>query len=351
MLLVGFYYKKVSIRIGTSIAAFCAGIAFVCYSFSHEYASFCVAAAISGLSYGFGSMIPVSILMNRWFVERNTLALGICASGSGIATVALPSITTLLIENISLSLAFLIESSFIFVATAIIFLFLRDNPSKKALLPYGMVPSITQERNAEMPAGESWSLSKKVWILMGCVSLFMGALANSGFSHLAILYTTEGSDSMLVAWLITSLGVVLVAGKLIFGQVTDKIGGHKSSLLFGAILLIGYCLCCLATYNSFIINITNVLFIGIGYPIATIGPSVWASDLASRDQFPKVIRRLQVIYAAGALIFASVPGILADRFGSYIPAYDLFSALLVVSLILIELSYRSQAKGCIPGTV
>ena len=61
--------------------------------------------------------------------------------------------------------------------------------------------------------------------------------------------------------------------------------------------------------------------------------SVWAGDMASPDRFPVVVRRLQVIYAGGALAFASVPGILADRFGgSYIPAYVLFSAFLALAL-------------------
>jgi MFS family permease len=106
MLVIGFYYKIFSIRTGASIAAFCAGLAFFIYSISDTYVSFCIAAAISGISYGFGSMIPVSILMNRWFIQRMTLALSICATGSGIATIVLPSVTTLMIEYLSLNQLF-----------------------------------------------------------------------------------------------------------------------------------------------------------------------------------------------------------------------------------------------------
>ena len=69
MLGIGYYYKKVSIRLGVTIAAACAGVSFLLYSTAHAYPVFCLGAAISGLSYGLGSMIPVSILMNRWFVE------------------------------------------------------------------------------------------------------------------------------------------------------------------------------------------------------------------------------------------------------------------------------------------
>ena len=50
----------------------------------------------------------------------------------------------------------------------------------------------------------------------------------------------------------------------------------------------------------------NVLCLGLGYPIATMGPSVWSNDLAAPEQYPVVVRRLQVIYAGGALLFADV---------------------------------------------
>ena len=53
----------------------------------------------------------------------------------------------------------------------------------------------------------------------------------------------------------------------------------------------------------------------------------------------------QVIYAGGALSFAGVPGILADRCGgSYLPAYLLFSAFLALTLLCIALAYRENGK-------
>jgi len=347
MLVIGFYYKIFSIRTGASIAAFCAGLAFFIYSISDTYVSFCIAAAISGISYGFGSMIPVSILMNRWFIQRKTLALSICATGSGIATIVLPSVTTLMIEYLSLNQAFLIEAVFILILTAIIYIFLRNSPDEKGLKPYGFEYMETFVSEADTPVTNSRAFSKKLWILMGFVSLFMGAQANSGFSHLAVLYTTEGFNSMIVSYIITGVGVMIVVGKLIYGEVTDKIGGYKSSILFSIVLLLGNTLCCLAFLNSTLIIILNIIFLGIGYPIATIGPAVWASDLASPDHFSTIVKRLQVIYAAGALIFASIPGMLADVLGSFIPAYILFSVCIAVALLFIQLSYRNQTSETI----
>jgi len=343
MLVIGWYYKAFSIRVGTAIAAGCAGAAFLLYSVAGDYRTFCVGAAISGLSYGFGSMIPVSILMARWFIKHRALALSICATGSGIATIVLPPVTTRLVERLSMATAFRIEAVFIFVLTAVIFLILRNDPAEKALAPYGQEPQ-TESGPAGEPAA-SFSLTTRMWVLMALVSLTMGGLANPGFSHLSVLYTSEGFPAMAVAVLISGTGLTITVGKLLYGETTDRVGGQRSSLLFGGILLAGHILCCLAFLGNMAVAVLNVICLGIGYPIATIGPSVWAGDMASPDHYPKVVRRLQVIYAGGALLFASVPGILADRFGgSYIPAYILFSAFLTLTLLFIALAYRENGK-------
>lgn len=352
MLGIGVYYKKVSLRMGTGLAACCAGLAFLLYSLADGYPLFCLGAAVSGLSYGLGSMIPVSILMNRWFYQHRALALSLCASGSGIATIVLPPVTTSLVENLSMATAFRLEAVAIFAFAGIIFLVLRNQPADKGLLPCGQTPEgaaleqaeVSQPTAADHPPRRG--MTRHLWLLLGLASLFMGALANPGFSHLSVLYSSEGFPAATVALFISIIGVMLVVGKIIFGEVTDLIGAGKSTLLFGAVLLVGHILCCLATTRSVTLGVAMALCVGLGYPIATMGPSVWSNDLAAPGEYATVVRRLQVIYAGGALAFASLPGILADHLGgSYIPAYVLFSVTIVVSLACVLLAYRAGRRA------
>lgn len=342
MLTIGCYYKKVSLRLGVSIAACCAGLSYLLYASAQTYPLFCVGAAVSGLSYGFGSMIPVSLLMNRWFDRHRALALSICATGSGIATIVLPPVTTALVEHLTMGTAFRIEGAAIFLLAALIFVVLRSDPAEKGLAPCG---------HQEAPAGQETpalkthgDIPRAAFVLLAFASLFMGAVANPGFVHLSVLFSGEGFSAGAVAAIISGTGLMLTLGKLLYGETTDHVGGCKSTLLFGAILVAGHVLCCLAFLQSIPLSVLTAVCMGVGYPIATIGPSVWANDLASPRQYPTVLRRLQVIYAGGALVFATVPGLLADRFGDYLPAYILFSCLVLVSLLLIALSYRVGRK-------
>lgn len=339
MLGIGFYYQKCSIRVGTALAALCAGVAFALYSAAETYPVYGLGAAISGLSYGLGSMIPVSILMNRWFVRHRALALSICATGSGIATIVLPPVTTALVEGLGLKPAFRLEAVGIFLLAILVFLLLRNEPAEKGLKACGWEEA--HPAGATEDTGPSHSLTPRLWGLLGCVSLLMGALANPGFTHLSVLYSEEGFSPLVVAGIISTLGVMLTVGKLLYGACTDRIGGCRASLLFGGLLLVGFVLCCLSPLESMVITVLTVLCMGIGFPIATIGPSVWASDMTSPDRYPTAVRRLQVIYAGGALAFASVPGILADHFqDSYVPAYLMFSLFMLLALICIALAYK-----------
>ena len=232
MLLIGGYYRKVSLRVGTGLAVCCAGLAFWLYSAAETYPLFCVGAAVSGISYGLGSMIPVSILINRWFDQHRALALSICASGSGIATIVLPPVTTHLVERFSMSAAFRMGGAAILVCAGVVLLVLRNDPREKGLRPCGQT-EIPPEAPATAVSPSQGALGRRTWILLGCASLFMGAVANPGFSHLSVLYTTEGFAPATVALMISGTGVMITVGKLLYGETTDRIGGGPACCLAG----------------------------------------------------------------------------------------------------------------------
>ena len=276
MLTIGWYYKKVSLRLGVSIAACCAGLSYLLYASARTYPLFCVGAAVSGLSYGFGSMIPVSLLMNRWFDRHRALALSICATGSGIATIVLPPVTTALVEHLTMGTAFRIEGAAIFLLRP------SSSPSCAATRRRRTWPCGHQEAPAgqETPARKAHGdIPRAAFVLLAFASLFMGAVANPGFVHLSVLFSGEGFSAGAVAAIISGTGLMLTLGKLLYGETTDHVGGCKSTLLFGAILVAGHVLCCLAFLQSIPLSVLTAVCMGVGYPIATIGPSVWANDL------------------------------------------------------------------------
>ena len=388
MLVISLYYKRVGYRLGTCISALCCCAAYSIYSFANTYPQFCVGASMAGISYGLGSMIPVSILMNRWFVRHRALAIGICASGSGLAVIILPPILTGIILRFSLRAAFLVTAGFTLVAAVLVYLLIREKPADMGLEALGEGDRIephkskfrrseprrnASERSASdrtaadraaadrsaadqsasgLSASERLAARRKsskgnpdtqsdsVWILIGMVCVIMGGLSNPGFVHLSVLYTSEGYAPMTVAFLISLCGIVLTLGKVLCGGVADLMGGLKASLLFIGLLLAGLVMCCFAFTGSVPLAAIAVFLFGVGSPVCTVGIPVWAGDLSEPKDYPKTVRNLQLIYAAGAMLFASTPGVIADHLGSYIPVYAIFAISLAGTAVCLIAAYR-----------
>lgn len=342
MLLIGKYYDLFNIRVGGSLAAAFGGLTFLIYSFASDFTLFAVGAGVSGLAYGFGSMVPVSILMTRWFDDHKALAISICSAGSGLGSIILPPVVTGLLSTLSMPTMFRIEAAFILLCAAVIYLAIRNYPHDMGLTRLGENRERLKQAAQENAAPRSMKapITKAVLILSCAGSFLMGAQGNPGIMHIPVLYTSEGFTAVFAATLMSIIGAALTVGKIVFGEVTDKIGGFRSSIIFFILLVLGNGLCCLAGTGNAVLGLTAVAVLGVGYSVSTIGPSIWAGDLSSEMEFPKTMRTFQIFYSLGALITASVPGILADHFlGSYVPAYVMFTAMALIASLLIVGAY------------
>jgi MFS family permease len=342
MLLIGKYYDLFNIRVGGSLAAAFGGLTFLIYSFASDFTLFAVGAGVSGLAYGFGSMVPVSILMTRWFDDHKALAISICSAGSGLGSIILPPVVTGLLSTLSMPTVFRIEAAFILLCAAVIYLAIRNYPHDMGLTRLGENRERLKQAAQDISAPRSIKapITKAVLILSCAGSFLMGAQGNPGIMHIPVLYTSEGFTAVFAATLMSIIGAALTVGKIVFGEVTDKIGGFRSSIIFFILLVLGNGLCCLAGTGNAVLGLTAVAVLGVGYSVSTIGPSIWAGDLSSEMEFPKTMRTFQIFYSLGALITASVPGILADHFsGSYVPAYVMFTAMALIASLLIVAAY------------
>ena len=137
MLLTGLYYKKVSLRNGMAIAGLLIASGFLIFGFAENYLLYCIGAMCVGIGYGFGTMVPIAIVLEHWFVKKRTVAISICSAITGFSTLGIPSLLTKMIESYSLKITFISEAVFIAVLTAVSFILIRDYPTDKRLLPYG----------------------------------------------------------------------------------------------------------------------------------------------------------------------------------------------------------------------
>ena len=349
MLAVEKYYNRFGFRKGMGISALVCAAAYLIYSFASSYRFFIAGAIVAGFSYGLGSMIPVSIIMNRWFVKHRALVIGICSAGSSIAVIVLPPVLTSIIVHSSLRAGFLFSAGMAAAAALLVFAFVKSRPQDMGLEPLGWREVLEKPHEHLPKEGDephvSKTLSKRDWILMGTVAAVMGAVANPGFMHLSMLFTGEGYGPMTVAAVLSIVGIVMAVFKVLFGETSDIIGGKKATAIFFTILVAGFLLCCASFTRSVPLAISTAVVIGVGYPVSAVGIPVWSADLVSHEHYGELVWKLQLIYAAGAMAFAGVPGIIADRAGGYIPVYAIFAALTLMTFFCVMYVYRDVEAG------
>jgi sugar phosphate permease len=332
------YYKKLDIRAGAALSAVMAALTFVVYGLAENLFLYYAGAAVAGIAYGLGSMIPVSIVINRWFVEKRALAIGIASCGTGIATLIVPPSLALLIAAFGLKTTMYIEAGVILLVAAFIFLSLRNDPSLLGYAAYG-----TGAASAHKKAGSKRDMSPPERLMLSAAMAMFGAVAILSSTNISLLLTSQGQSSAASALAISVMGVVLTISKILYGKLTDALGAYRSNYIFSALLLAGLVVSCTVNRTGKIGMYASIVLMGVGYPIALVGLSIWAGDFSVEARYAEAVKRLQIAYQLGGLLFSALPGFLADVTGSYAPAYLLFCVLLVASMTIVQSMYRRFA--------
>lgn len=311
------------------------------FGLADSFARYCLAAALTGLAYGYGGMVPLSLAVGRWFRDRRSFALGLASAGSGVSTIFAPAIITRIIERRGMGAAFLLEGAFILALGGLVWLLVRDEPEALGLEPYHLGGAEAPCLPHPAPAGMTRSLRAELLL----AAFLIGGPGGPGFSHLTVLYTTSGYDSMAVAALMSGLGLTLCLGKIVCGQVYDALGGWRANFYSFGTMAAALVLCAMAPLGGMVLPAAAIALFGLGLPISAIPPAVWARDLFGDEGYDGAVRSLTVAYALGMLLFGPLPGALADRLGSYVPAYLLFAAVLLVPLVIVQYAYRKLGAG------
>lgn len=334
MLLVNTLLGRFEIRrLVTTAMAGCAA-SFVLFGMSDSFAGYLIAAVAAGFSYGLGSMIAVSILISRWFNEHRGLALGICMASTGVsAFIASPAITAM-VEHLSLEFSLYAEAVFVAAAGVAVWCLIRSMPSCLNMKPLGV-----SEGSSATAAYANHTAAKPLFLTMAFGLLLLGASANNISNHLSVLYQSVGFDSHQISTVISLFGISLAFGKFAYGELSDRIGVFRACLVLFIVSLVGSGLCCLGGSGGFALACMAALLVGFGMALASVATSTYAVEVASEQDYPKVVSCFQTTQTFGGLMFATVPGFLADRTGDYIVAYVIMFVLILLSAVVLQASY------------
>ena len=331
--------NKTDIRLGGALSAVGIAAAMILYGTASSFPVYAAGAAAAGICYGIGGMLAVSVMIHRWFDEHQGLAVGICSAGSGFSAVIGTPIITWMIETFSMRTAFFIEAAFVAVLAVLIFLMLRNRPKGEKRPPQFVSKAAKGQKQEDM----FWIGKREIWFVM--IGILLMGFSYAATSHISVLYSNAGFSADQVSLIVSAMGAALFIGKCVYGQAADKLGSYRSGNIFFGMLVIGSGLCCLAGNGSIVLAMASVILVSCGSVLLSVGLTLIADAVAKQQYYAVVVRRIQIIYMLGSMVFGVVPGIIADHAGNYIPAYVLITVFAAAAMLLIQpILYKRSGK-------
>ena len=347
--LAGKYYKKLKARQGMLIAGALCAVGYIIYGFSENLPLFLAGSFFVGFGYGLGAMIPISMILERWFWKNRTLAVSLVSAASGLATLGIPSLITANIEKRGMAYAFILEGVIMLVLVFISFLIIKNNPGDMSIQAFGEKEAKTNAMytaaSADTEKKENRKyISGKYWIVLYVMAVAATTFNSAGFNCLSMLVTTEGFDSATVALSLSMAGFMLMMGKFIFGICSTRFTQYKTSIAFGIVCTISLFMCCFISLGKVMLYVSVGLY-GGALSMYSVGQVSWLDEWASPEERAEKLRLLQVIFAIGSLFVNFSSGVMADAFGgSYIPFFILCAAGAAAVTFIVWYTYRKLRK-------
>ena len=297
----------------------------------HPYVFYGVVAAI-GMST---ANVPCSATVARWFVRRRGLATGLATAGGSFGAFCLPPLAQILVSGVGWRRAYVIFGAAILLSLNLLAPLMKRDPEGLGFTPDGDSPA--ESRVAPLETGRDYTMSKAMrtrafWVLF---SLFAATWIPifAPLVHLVPLARGLGVDPLVAATLVSALGMAGIAGRLIMGSLSDRIG-RRSAIGIGLVLQI------LAFLGFAVAGALPALYaasIAFGFSygaVASLFPAIVA-DFFGREQAGSLVGLLFAMSGSMAALGPLGAGFIYDRTGSYDPAWVASAALNVVALGLL----------------
>ena len=280
---------------------------------------------------------PVSALIQKWFGgKKRGLALGILspsyALGFGLMGILLP----IIVKNYNWRMGWHLLGASGLILIAINFLFLRDDPEKLGLLPWGETSQSIPSPPLSETSFNYWDILKeRTFWLIGASYLFISLavyivsdfIVTYGVVELKISYPAAST-------FISIMALTSIVGGFVFMTLSDYIGRARLLVIIHSLLALSIFFIILAKDNI------SLLWVGIGWFGFIYGPIFPMYAACARDYFPKevagtVIGLLTLFYGTGAMVGPIVGGHLTDLIGTFRWSFGIGAlAALLASLII-----------------
>lgn len=305
---------------------------YIGYSFSYRLWHFYALSIIRGIVSSGLATIPVTTVLNNWFVEKRNTVISVALMGSSFGTIFYTKISEYFIVTHGWRIAYFAAGLIEFLTLCLVVMTFSPTPSFCHAQPYGALP-----KKVEIKSGISvqHAIHMPMFWATG-FSFFLGAVALMGIQQ---CFTTalqvEHGLSISVAG--NAMGIHMLAicgGKYIMGVLYDHFD-HRVGLLYSSALAIfGILLLTKQTIGPAQAYLFALCF-GLGNMSSSITSATLTSDLFGLSEYAAIYGFFNMFIYGGVALAPLAASAIYDKMGSYRSAWYLFVGVMALSCSLL----------------
>ena len=324
---------------------------FASYGFATRLAHFYGIAVLYGVFVNSSQFLVLGILLNRWFVDKKGMALGIAFAGSGVGGAVMVPIVSKVVEQ-SWRMGYQVTglATLLVALPAAIFL-VKESPEsigKEAYRKKTTDEPSAAENKKIMLEGMTFAQARKskvFWILAATL-VAIAINASVPNSHGLPHFRDLGYSVAFVSGVESFRMIVLMFGKIGLGMIFDRYGtwvGGMSIALFAIISSVS----ALMGNLSPIFPWVHALTFGVASAGFSIPVGLYAAQYFGNQDFAIILSFLSMMLSFISASASPIMGLVYDKLGSYTVGW--YALIGIAGLIIVGVSTMEvmERKGMI----
>ena len=272
--------------------------------------------------------LPFAVAISGFFDARRGIALGLVVSGSGLGAILLPQLAQYTSSHFGWRAGFMIIGSLMVTILVTSFVvFVRTPPGiveRRDLMRAGAVQGRTVR--------QIYTGNRYFWLIL--LPILAVSIATFGAMGSLVLFNKDkGYSGETTAWILSTVGLVSLFGRLIVGFLLDRLPAPYVTATI--LLLAAFGLLLLTVGSSVGMVCLGAVFVGLAMGAEADLLTFLVSRYFPLVEISRVIAINWVAWALGGALGAPLAAASFARFGSYLPAYWLFATVLVLGALIV----------------
>lgn len=315
-------------------------------AFTENILIFYILGALRGAGGAFFGMVPMAMLLNNWFDEKNGLAISLASGLSGLVGMVFAPIFASVINTANWETGFIAMgvTLVIFALPAILYPY-TIRPEDEGLQPYGYKEIIDESDRLDAGALKVENRNEK-FVMITLASLLVFSVLHTNVlginQHFSSYGESIGMSTVLSGYMLSAVLFGNIFFKLVIGPLSDRFGAIKATLFMNAMNVIGLIL--LITTRAEYPTIFAVFLFGSAFSVGSVALPLLSNQFFGRQLSAKYFPTLTFAATLGSAISNTMVGYIFDFTGSYNIAFMIAIAFQAINLLMLYLSYTYSVK-------